>query len=298
MEEKANPVRLPYSWEANLVAAGLLIWVLAVTVALTLLFNLATVLVVAQLLIIVPVVGWVLLRRLPLRETFRLRGVSIGTVLQSALIGFASWPIVSAAATLIDKPLNIIGPYPSTPSPVGWLEAAAYAVTFVVIAPLTEEPIYRGFILRGWLRRGVWTGIVVSGFLFGLVHSQIAATVPIALLGIILAWMSYRSGSIVNTIVAHACYNLIPTVFYVLPSLQIVSETAIYIAALIALPILALFLWWYHRTHPRAPIEDPAPETGSELWPILTLGAAVGLFCFMALVELLLRAFPNGFGAG
>jgi membrane protease YdiL (CAAX protease family) len=297
MDPSQKTARLPFSWEANLAAAGLLLWVLGVSVALTFLLPLAVVLVVAQSLVIVPILGWVLLRGLPLRETFRLRPVGFRTVILSALIGMAGWPIISAAATLLDKPLNRIGPYPATPAPSGWVEAAAYAVTFLLIAPLTEEPIYRGFILRGWLRRGAWTGIVVSGFLFGLVHSQIAATVPIAALGIILAWMSYRSGSIWNTVVAHGFYNLAPTVFYVFPALQQnLSDLGIYIAAVIAIPLLGLLLWLYHRAHPRAPIEDPTPETGSELWPILTLIPAIGLFGFMALIELLLRAFPGGFG--
>jgi membrane protease YdiL (CAAX protease family) len=299
MEESAKPARLPYSWEANLAAAGLLLWVLGVSVTLTFLLPLSLVLVVAQALVIVPVLGWVLLRGLPLRDTFRLRPVGFRTVILSALIGMTSWPIISAAATLLDKPLSRIGPYPATPAPSGWLEAAAYAVTFLLIAPLTEEPIYRGFVLRAWLRRGAWTGIVVSGFLFGLVHSQIAATVPIAFLGMILAWMSHRSGSIRNTIVAHAFYNLVPTLFYVLPAWQnYISDLAVYVAAVIAVPVLAGLLWLYRGLHPRPPIEDPAAETGSDWWPILTLLPAVALFGVMALVEVLLRAFPGGLGGG
>ncbi len=291
--EQQPPVRLPFTWEANLMAAGVLIWVLVVSVVLTVFFDLAVVMIVGQMLIILPILVWVIARRLPLRETFRLRWIGARTALESMLIGFACWPVVSAAATLLEKPLNLIGPYPAGPAPQGILEYAVYAVTFVIIAPLTEEPIYRGFILRAGLRRGALAGILLSGFLFGLVHSQIAALLPITFLGIVLGVLSYRSGSIVNTILAHACYNLLPTVFYLFPSLQEIPDAAIYLAGLSAVPVVALLLWIFLKTHPAPPVENPPRETSSVLWPVLTLGIAVALFCMMAGLEIFLRLSPN-----
>ncbi len=291
---EARPsVRLPSTWEANLVAAGLLIWVLVVSTLLAVFFDLAVVLIVAQLLVLLPVLIWVIARNLPLRETFRLRPVSAGTALGSMLIGFVSWPIISAAATLLEKPLILIGPYPPNPMPTGILEYLAYAVTFVIVAPLTEEPIYRGFILQAGLRRGTWMGILLSGFLFGLVHSQIAALLPITVLGIIFGVLAHRSGSIYNTILAHACYNLAPTVFFLVPSLQEIPETAIYIAALIALPMLAFLLWMFLRAHPDRSAQNPLRETSSILWTILSLGVAFGLFLMMAGLEIFLRLSPD-----
>ena len=291
--EPQPSVRLPFTWEANLVAAGLLIWVLLVSGVLAVFFDIAIVMIVAQILILLPVLIWVIVRKLPLRETFRLRPVSAGTALGSILIGFACWPIVSAAATLLEKPLNLLGPYPPSPMPAGVLQSVVYAVTFVLVAPLTEEPIYRGFILRAWLRRGTLAGILLSGFLFGLVHSQIAALLPITFLGIVLGVLSHRSGSIYNTILAHAAYNFIPTFFYLIPSLQEMPDGVIYIAGLAALPGLAILLWMFLRTHPAPPAENPPRETSSLLWPILTLGIVFGLFCMMAGLEIILRLSPS-----
>jgi membrane protease YdiL (CAAX protease family) len=291
--EAPPPARLPTTWEANLVSAGLLIWVLVISVVLAALLDFAAALVTAQLLILVPVLAWAILRNLPLRETFRLRPVSAGTALASMLIGIAAWPIVSAAATLLEKPLDLIGPYPPSPAPVGVLQYLAYAVTFVIVAPLTEEPIYRGFVLRAGLRRGTWAGILLSGFLFGLVHSQIAALLPITFLGILFGVLSHRSGSIYNTVLAHACYNLVPTVFFLIPSLQGIPDEAIYAAALAAIPMLALLLWIFLRTHPDRSAENPPPEAFSALWTVLTLAVVVGLFLMMAGLEIFLRLSPN-----
>jgi membrane protease YdiL (CAAX protease family) len=288
--EVPPPVRLPSTWEANLMSAGLLIWVLIVSIALALLLDFAAALVIAQLLILAPVLVWALLRNLPLRETFRLRPISIATALESMLIGAAAWPIISAAATLLEKPLNLIGPYPSNPAPSGILQYLAYAVTFVIIAPLTEEPIYRGFILRAGLRRGTWAGILLSGFLFGLVHSQIAALLPITFLGIVFGWLSHRSGSIYNTVLAHGCYNLVPTVFFLAPSIPEFPDWALYAAALAAVPVLALLLWLFRRTHPDRSADNPPREDSSILWTFLTLAVVVGLFLMMAGVEIWVRS--------
>jgi hypothetical protein len=193
----------------------------------------------------------------------------------------------------MEKPLNLIGPYPPSPVPSGIIESILYAATFIIVAPLTEEPIYRGFILRAWLRRGTLAGILLSGFLFGLVHSQIAALLPITFLGIVLGVLSHRSGSIVNTILAHAAYNVVPTFFFIIPTLQNIPDGALYAAAIMALPILVLLLRVFLRAHPDRSAENPPRESSSVLWPILTLGVAVALFCMMAGLEIFLRLSPN-----
>jgi membrane protease YdiL (CAAX protease family) len=291
--ENQPSIRMPSTWEANLSAAGLLIWIVLVSGILALFLNIGLLMLAGQVLFIVPVLVWVIIRRLPLRDTFRLKPVSMGTAVGSILIGFTCWPIVAAAVTLLEKPLNLIGPYPPSPVPAGVLESVLYALTFIVVAPLTEEPIYRGFILRAWLRRGTLAGILLSGFLFGLVHSQIAALLPITFLGIVLGMLSHRSGSIVNTILAHAAYNILPTFFYLIPSLQNIPDGMLYTAGIIALPILGLLLSVFLRTHPDRSAENPPRESSSLLWPIVTLGIAIGLFCMMAGLEIFLRLSPD-----
>ncbi|MBN1439275.1 MAG: CPBP family intramembrane metalloprotease [Anaerolineales bacterium] len=65
-------------------------------------------------------------------------------------------------------------------------QPAAYAPACVIVAPLMEEPVCRGFILRAWMRRGVLAGVLLPGLPFGLVHSQIAGLLPPAFPGIVL----------------------------------------------------------------------------------------------------------------
>ena len=105
---------------------------------------------------------------------------------------------------------------------VHWLRAARGVTLwmFVVLAciagPIIEELIFRGFIFNA-LRRymPVWFAIVLSASVFGLSHLQPGnggVIVPLAVGGAVLAWVYYRTGSLVASMVTHALFNLVPVV--------------------------------------------------------------------------------------
>jgi CAAX protease family protein len=59
-----------------------------------------------------------------------------------------------------------------TASGAGWLPWLL--LTVLVVAPIGEETLFRGFVFRGWHRspRDVWPVIVVTALLWALVHLQ------------------------------------------------------------------------------------------------------------------------------
>jgi membrane protease YdiL (CAAX protease family) len=82
------------------------------------------------------------------------------------------------------------------------------AVLLVIGAPVVEEIFYRGMLLRSLKRYlPVWPAILVDGFLFGLVHFDLVTLPGLALFGVILAWLSHRSGRLGPNILAHATFN-------------------------------------------------------------------------------------------
>ena len=286
-------MRYPATWEANLLAATLLIALIVSAAILSVFFNLSVVLVGGQLLFIVPALLWIAIRRFPLQATFRLYPISARTALWSVLIGIACWPVTAGIATLLEKPLLLIGPTPAIPLPTNWIEGLAYAFTFIVLAPLTEEPIFRGFVLQAWLRRGSVVGIVLAGFLFGLLHSQIAPVLPITLFGIVLGLLAYRSQSILSSILAHAAFNSVASLFVCLPPLQGTGDVVFMIAGAVALPVAALLVWSYVRRNPPPSNGTPPRENSPWVWPILSLLVVLGLFGLMALLEIVMRLNPN-----
>jgi len=286
-------IRHPTTWEANLLAGGTLVMLIISAGILSIFFKLTVVLIVGQLLVIVPALLWITIRRLPLQATFRLYPISARTALWSILIGLACWPVVAGMAILLEKPLLLIGPYPASPLPSGWVESIVYALTYIVIAPLTEEPIYRGFILQAWLRRGMWVGIVFSGFLFGLLHSQIAPLLPLTLLGIVLGLLAYRSQSVLSSILAHASYNTAASLFVIIPALQETQEVVFITGGFIALPIAILLVGLFLRRTTVSTTALPPQESTSWWGTIVSFLVVLGLFGLLAVLEIVMRLYPN-----
>lgn len=77
-----------------------------------------------------------------------------------------------------------------------------------VIAPITEEIVFRGMILKGFLKHySVRKSIILSALLFGLAHMNPWQFVSAFAAGIILGWWYVKTGSIITTIFGHALNN-------------------------------------------------------------------------------------------
>ena len=89
-----------------------------------------------------------------------------------------------------------------------------------ILAPLAEEIVFRGAILRTLLgmmsRKNHWVAIMISAALFGAVHGNAAQFVNALLMGLLLGWMYYRTKSLVPGILMHWVNN---TMAYVLSNL-------------------------------------------------------------------------------
>ncbi|MGH8905801.1 MAG: lysostaphin resistance A-like protein [Egibacteraceae bacterium] len=83
-------------------------------------------------------------------------------------------------------------------------------ITVTGLAPLAEELLYRGMLFQGLQARfGFWPAAMASGIVFGLVHVELLVAVLTAVLGVYLAWLFRRRGTILAPILAHAVFNAI-----------------------------------------------------------------------------------------
>lgn len=87
-----------------------------------------------------------------------------------------------------------------------------------ILAPIAEEMVFRGAILRTLLQvfkgKMSWFAIFISALLFGTVHGNLLQGMHATLIGILLGWMYYRSGSIIPGIVYHWVNNTVVYVMY------------------------------------------------------------------------------------
>jgi uncharacterized protein len=81
-------------------------------------------------------------------------------------------------------------------------------VVLAVAPAICEELLFRGYVQRQAERGlGVKLGILFSGIVFGLYHLRPSQIIPLTVLGIYLAWLVWRTGSLWPAIVVHFLNN-------------------------------------------------------------------------------------------
>ncbi len=98
----------------------------------------------------------------------------------------------------------------ATAAAEGWLPLMLAAA--ILVAPASEELLFRGFLFRGWARsdRMAWPAIVLISLLWAALHVQYDWTgiLQIFVIGLFLGWTRWRSQSTLLTFVLHALFNL------------------------------------------------------------------------------------------
>jgi len=91
--------------------------------------------------------------------------------------------------------------------------ALLFIAMAVLIAPLVEETLFRGYLYPMFARSfGVWPGIILTGFLFGLMHgAQLGWTWSLVgvlvTVGIIFTVVRAKTGSVFASFMMHLGYN-------------------------------------------------------------------------------------------
>ena len=87
---------------------------------------------------------------------------------------------------------------------------AAFAILF---APFAEETFFRLLFFNLGLRYGgFWAGAILSGVLFGIAHGDLYAAIPLALGGVVLCGVYYRTRNIIASMFSHALFNTLSIV--------------------------------------------------------------------------------------
>lgn len=120
-----------------------------------------------------------------------------------------------------------------------------------VFAPVLEEMLFRGVILRGLLQRyppGV--AIVHASAVFGLAHLNIYQFCGAMLSGMVMGWLYERTRSLWPGIVLHAAYNTGVTWLAQQAAGNTGSQDDVYLAAAATTLLAAAWLWRLLRPAP------------------------------------------------
>ena len=87
----------------------------------------------------------------------------------------------------------------------------------VVLAPILEEGLYRGFVQQALRRAGLgpWAAVLLTSAVFTLMHvgsvpegARAASLTSLAVLSCCFGWLAERTGSLVAPVAAHVAFNL------------------------------------------------------------------------------------------
>ena len=107
--------------------------------------------------------------------------------------------------------------------PKGVWHFAGMAIGLGLIGPLGEEILFRGTVQSLFHRNmTVTAAIILSALVFAASHGVLYVIPGVALLGIILAWVFYRTGVLTYAVIIHSIFNL-----FSLYRLNGISEDAI-----------------------------------------------------------------------
>jgi len=158
---------------------------------------------------LLPVAALAFIQRFPLAETFSLRRPNLRSVVGAVLIGCsASVAVAGLTMRLLPAPESLVEGLREVlmlgkePAPL-WTVWLVLAIT----PALCEETLFRGLILSGLRRFGPWVAIGISALLFGLAHASIYRLLPTFVLGLVLGYVAWRSGSIYCSMIIHALNN-------------------------------------------------------------------------------------------
>lgn len=135
-------------------------------------------------------------------------GATIGLVCQFGLI-----PLLYLPFELVDRHLShqLRQPVTTETSSAHSAGTAIAVILFLAVgAPVVEELFFRGLLLRGLLgRTPLPLAVALDGILFGLAHFEAVQFAGLAVFGVVLSLLAWRTARLTPGIGAHAAFNLV-----------------------------------------------------------------------------------------
>lgn len=153
-----------------------------------------------------PGVFYLVMRRLSVKE-------GLGVV----AVGWKDWLLMIPLALCLDKIaefINVVSQLFAENSIGNHVAELVikypFPVAFFVVAvmpALCEELIYRGILFQGYRKTGVWIAVLLTAFLFGMMHMNLNQFSYAFILGLIFALVREITGSILPVVLLHIYIN-------------------------------------------------------------------------------------------
>ncbi|KAA3613204.1 MAG: CPBP family intramembrane metalloprotease [Calditrichaeota bacterium] len=152
----------------------------------------------------------------PLQKIFKIKPVSKEVIIFSIIIGLSLIAITDEIQRLVD----LIVPMPDSmkellksAKDVGGMEWALLFIGSIFIAPLADEGLFRGFLQVSLEEKGdPVRAVILTSVTWALIHISPYLAIPIFILGIFLGYLSWKTKSILPSIVIQALFGFIAVI--------------------------------------------------------------------------------------
>ncbi|MDY0151470.1 MAG: ABC transporter permease subunit/CPBP intramembrane protease [Candidatus Cloacimonas sp.] len=159
--------------------------------------------------ILIPVLGVLGALKLKGKDILRLK---MPKLKELVLIPFIAIP-AAIIVSIISQLTNLVFPFPPAYlkllGKLFTMDSNLWKVFLVMaVTPgICEELLFRGFMMRFFEKNGAKMAVIISALLFAAFHLDPFRFLPVFLLGLLLGYLTVRSGSIINSMLSHTINN-------------------------------------------------------------------------------------------
>ncbi len=162
--------------------------------------------VISQSLILIPIIVYFIITKRKFTEVVRLKKTHPLMIIIVPIIAFAIIPLMTVINAL--SMLVVDNRVSDVASVLVQKNSYGVALFFIALIPaIIEELAYRGIVLGNYIEGSRLSAIVLSGFLFGIMHMNFNQMAYAFVLGIIFGFLLEATGSILSTMLVHFCIN-------------------------------------------------------------------------------------------
>lgn len=178
--------------------------------------NLKLVMAVNQwLIILLPALIFLRYYRVDRLNYLRLQPLAVKSVPVIVLLSFSFWLLNMALASVLITFLIDLGYQPEIliPPPENWSQYLLYLLLIVFSAGVCEEVLFRGAIMPAIEKHGLLPAIIYSSLLFALFHGSFIRLFSTFILGMVIAVIVVKTGSLLGGVLFHMLNNFYAVTF-------------------------------------------------------------------------------------
>ncbi len=177
--------------------------------------------IIGQSLMVVPLIFYLNIKKLPFFSSIRFKVLKLSTIKSVTL--FSTGLIILSDE--IDRVLQLFVPTPEYVldlnyllKPDSFFSGVLLFIAVVILAPLGEEIIFRGFLQQTLEKQWNDTtrAILFTALLFSLIHMNPYWFIQIYFLGVILGFLAWKTKSILAPLILHSLNNSLALILSVL----------------------------------------------------------------------------------